>query len=154
MVDESKKIGTFGHGFTYTAHPVGCAVALKTLEIYQREKIVEHVRKVAPVFKTRLDKLAEHPLVGEARGVGLLGALELVADKKTKRVFDPKKMVGATCVNYLQELGLINRAMGDSVAFCPPLIITTEEIHEMFDMVEVALNQTEEWVRKENLRHQ
>ena len=147
MVDESKKIGTFGHGFTYTAHPVGCAVALKTLEIYQREKIVEHVRKVAPVFKTRLDKLAEHPLVGEARGVGLIGALELVADKKTKRAFDSKKMVGATCVNFLQELGLINRAMGDSVAFCPPLIITTEEIHEMFDMVEVALNQTEEWVR-------
>ena len=63
-------------------------------------------------------------------------------------------MVGATCVNYLQELGFINRAMGDSVAFCPPLIITTEEIHEMFDMVDVALNQTEEWVRKENLRHQ
>ena len=154
MVDESKKIGTFGHGFTYTAHPVGCAVALKTLEIYQREKIVEHVRKVAPVFKTRLDKLAEHPLVGEARGVGLIGALELVADKKTKRAFDPKKMVGATCVNYLQELGLINRAMGDSVAFCPPLIITTEEIHEMFDMVAAALDQTEAWVRKENLRHQ
>ncbi len=152
MVDESKKIGTFGHGFTYTAHPVGCAVALKTIEIYQRDKIVEHVRKVAPVFKARLDKLAEHPLVGEARGVGLIGALELVADKKTRRAFDPKKMVGATCVNFLQELGLINRSMGDSVAFCPPLIITAEEIHEMFDMVGAALDQTEAWVRKENLR--
>ena len=153
MVDESKKIGTFGHGFTYTAHPVGCAVALKTLEIYQREKIIEHVRKVAPVFKSRLDRLAEHPLVGEARGVGLIGALELVADKKTRRAFDPKKTVGATCVNFLQGLGLINRAMGDLIAFCPPLIITTEEIHEMFDIVEAALDQTEEWVRRENLRN-
>ena len=69
-------IGTFGHGFTYTAHPVGCAVALKTIEIYQRDRIVEHVRKVAPVFQARLDKLAEHPLVGEARGVGLIGGLD------------------------------------------------------------------------------
>ncbi len=152
MVEESKKIGTFGHGYTYTAHPVGCAVALKAIEIYERDKIVEHVRKVAPVFTGRLKKLGEHPLVGEARGVGLLGALEVVADKTTKRAFDPKKAVGARCVEFLQELGLINRAMGDSVAFCPPLIITSDEVHEMFDMVEVALDKTEAWVRKEGLR--
>ncbi len=152
MVEESKKIGTFGHGYTYTAHPVGCAVALKAIEIYERDKIVEHVKKVAPVFTGRLQKLGEHPLVGEARGVGLIGALELVADKKSKRAFDPKKAVGGTCVEFLQELGLINRSMGDSVAFCPPLIITTDEIHEMFDMVEAALDKTEAWVRKEDLR--
>ncbi|MBC8036590.1 MAG: aminotransferase class III-fold pyridoxal phosphate-dependent enzyme [Rhizobiales bacterium] len=152
MVDESKKIGTFGHGYTYTAHPVGCAVALKTIEIYERDKIVEHVRKVAPVFQSRLRKLAEHPLVGEARGVGLIGALELVADKTTKRAFDPKKAVAATCVNFLQELGVINRAMGDSVAFCPPLIITADEIHELFDIVEVALDKTEALVAKDGLR--
>ncbi len=153
MLDESRKIGTFGHGFTYTAHPVGCAVALKTIEIYEREKIVEHVKMVAPVFMARLRKLEEHPLVGEARGVGLMGALELVADKKTKRAFDPKKGVGATCVGYLQELGLINRCMIDSLVFCPPLIITEDEVQEMFDMVETALDQTEAWVRKEGLRN-
>ena len=153
MVDESKKIGSFGHGFTYTAHPVGCAVALKTIEIYQRDKIVEHVRKVAPVFQNRLNKLAEHPLVGEARGVGLMGAVELVADTKTRRAFDPKKAVGAACVDFLQELGVINRSMGDSVALCPPLIITADEIHEMFDIVEAALDKTEAWVRKEGLRN-
>ncbi len=152
MVDESKKIGTFGHGYTYTAHPVGCAVALKTIEIYERDRIVEHVRKVAPVFLDRLKKLADHPLVGEARGVGLIGALELVADKKTRRPFDLKKAVGATCVNFLQELGVINRAMADNVAFCPPLIITVEEIHELFDIVEIALDKTEAWVTKESLR--
>ncbi len=152
MVEESKKIGIFGHGYTYTAHPVGCAVALKTIEIYERDKIVAHVQKVAPVFLNRLRKLGEHPLVGEARGVGLIGALDVVADKKTKRAFDPKKAVGATCVNFLQELGLINRAMGDAIAFCPPLIITTDEIHEMFDMVEAGLDKTESWVAKEGLR--
>jgi 4-aminobutyrate---pyruvate transaminase len=152
MLDESRKIGTFGHGYTYTAHPVGCAVALKTIEIYERERIVEHVRKVAPVFQDRLRKLADHPLVGEARGVGLLGALELVADKKSKRAFDPKKSVGPTCVNFLQDLGVINRAMGDAVAFCPPLIITSDEIHELFDSVEIALDKTEDWVRKEGHR--
>ena len=152
MVDESKKIGTFGHGFTYTAHPVGCAVALKCIEIYQREKIIEHVQKVSTVFLARLNRLAQHPLVGEARGVGLIGALELVADKKTRKAFDPNKTVGATCVNFLAELGVINRAMGDSIAFCPPLIITAEQIHELFDIVEVALNRTEAWVAAESLR--
>jgi 4-aminobutyrate---pyruvate transaminase len=152
MLDESRKIGTFGHGFTYTGHPVGCAVALKTLEIYQRDKIVEHVRKVAPVFQSRLCALADHPLVGEARGIGLIGALELVANKTTKRAFDPKKGVGMHAVNVLTELGLINRAMGDSVAFCPPLIITEDQINEMFDIVAMALDRTDEHVRKESLR--
>jgi 4-aminobutyrate---pyruvate transaminase len=152
MVDESKKIGTFGHGFTYTAHPVGCAVALKAIEIYQRDRIIEHVRKVAPVFQERLNALADHPLVGEARGIGLIGALELVADKKSKRAFDPKKAVGPTAVNFLAGLGVINRAMGDSLAFCPPLIITEEQAHELFDLVAKALDMTEAWVRKENLR--
>jgi 4-aminobutyrate---pyruvate transaminase len=152
MVDESKKIGTFGHGFTYTAHPVGCAVALKAIEIYQRDRIIEHVRKVAPVFQERLNALADHPLVGEARGIGLIGALELVADKKSKRAFDPKKAVGPTAVNFLAELGVINRVMGDSLAFCPPLIITEEQAHELFDLVAKALDMTEAWVRKENLR--
>ena len=154
MVDESKKIGTFGHGFTYTAHPVGCAVALKTHRNLSARQDRRACAESGACVQDAAGQAGEHPLVGEARGVGLIGALELVADKKTKRAFDPKKMVGATCVNFLQELGLINRAMGDSVAFCPPLIITTEEIHEMFDMVEVALDQTEAWVRKENLRHQ
>lgn len=152
MLDESRKIGTFGHGFTYTAHPVGCAVALKTLEIYERDKIVDHVRAVAAVFQSRLQALADHPLVGEARGIGLIGALELVADKKTKRAFDPKKAVGMHAVNVLTELGLINRAMGDSLAFCPPLIISEDQINEMFDIVAVALDRTEAHVRKEGLR--
>jgi 4-aminobutyrate---pyruvate transaminase len=152
MLDESRKIGTFGHGFTYTAHPVGCAVALKTIEIYEREKTVDHVRKVAPRFEGHIKRLAGHPLVGEGRAVGLIGALELVADKKTKRPFDPKKGVGAACADMLQELGLIVRSMGDSVAFCPPLVITEAEIDEMFAIVEQGLDRMEERVHKEELR--
>ena len=152
MLDESRKLGTFGHGYTYTAHPVGCAISLKTIEIYQRDKIMEHAAKMSPVFQMRLKKLADHPLVGEARGVGLIGAVELVADKATKRPFDPKKMVGAATVNALQEMGLIVRNIQDSVALCPPLIITTDEIHEMFDIFEKGLDAMEAWARKENAR--
>jgi len=152
MLDESRKLGTFGHGYTYTAHPVGCAISLKTIEIYQRDKIMEHAAKMSPVFQTRLNKLADHPMVGETRGVGLIGAVELVADKKTKRPFDPKKMVGAATVNALQEMGLITRNIQDSVALCPPLIITTDEIHEMFDIFEKGLDQMEAWAARENAR--
>ncbi|MGE3832315.1 MAG: aminotransferase, partial [Parvibaculaceae bacterium] len=94
MLDESRKLGTFGHGFTYTAHPVGCAVSLKAIEIYERTNIIAHVRKVAAVFERRIARLADHPLVGNARAKGLIGALELVADKDTKRAFDPKKTIG------------------------------------------------------------
>jgi len=85
------KLGVFAHGFTYSGHPVACAVANKTLEIYQRIDIVGHVRRVAPVFQMRLQALADHPLVGEARGVGLIGGLELVKDKRTKESFDSRR---------------------------------------------------------------
>ncbi|PZO01213.1 MAG: aspartate aminotransferase family protein [Hyphomicrobiales bacterium] len=151
LVDQSRKIGTFGHGNTYAGHPVGCAIAVKTLEIYQRDKIVEHVRSVEPTFLKRLHKLAEHPLVGEARGVGLIGAVELVKDKLTKAAFEAKKGVGAKSVVFAQEEGLILRAMGDRVAFCPPMIITEAELEEMFDRYERALNKTLNWAKAEGL---
>lgn len=153
MLDESRKLGTFGHGFTYTAHPVGCAVALKTIEIYERDKTIDHVRKVAPTFEKRIGQFADHPLVGEVRAKGLIGAVELVADKKTKRAFEPKKGVGAIAADILQENGLIVRPMGDSIAFCPPLIISEAEINEMFDIVAKGLRILEERVLKENLRN-
>jgi 4-aminobutyrate--pyruvate transaminase len=125
---------------------------VKTLEIYQRERIVERVRQVSPRFLARLTKLMEHPLVGEARGVGLIGGLELVADKATKRAFDAKKAVAAKSVHFAQEEGVILRAMGgDRVAFCPPLIISEAEIDEMFDRYERALAKTLDWVKAEGL---
>ena len=87
---ESAKLGAFGHGFTYGGHPLGCAVGAKAIEIYQKRDIIGHVQKLAPQFEARLAKLADHPLVGEARGKGLIGGVELVADKATKRPFDAK----------------------------------------------------------------
>lgn len=152
MVAESRKLGTFAHGFTYGGHPVPAAVAVKTLEIYEKRNMLAHVRGVVPKFQARLRRLADHPLVGEARGVGLIGAVELVADKKTRRPFDPTKGVGLHCMFSSQDHGLIHRAMQDTLGFCPPLIIDEAGVDEMFDRFEKALDDTEAWVSKEKLR--
>jgi 4-aminobutyrate---pyruvate transaminase len=152
MLGQSEKIGVFGHGYTYTAHPVGCAVALKAIEIYERERLFEHARKVAKVFEARFRQLADHPLVGEVRCMGLIGAAELVADKKTRRPFNPKKLVGPRTANAMQQNGLITRAVGDAVALCPPLIITEDQIHEVFDIYARTLDEAEVWVRSDDLR--
>ena len=150
LVEASGKHGVFAHGFTYSGHPLACAVALKTIEIYERIKIVEHVRRVAPIFLLRLRALADHPLVGEARGVGLIGGLELVKDKRSKQSFDAKLGVGAKAARLAEEEGVLCRAVGgDTVALCPPLIIDGAEINAMFDCVTRALDRTESWARKE-----
>jgi 4-aminobutyrate---pyruvate transaminase len=149
---ESGRIGTFGHGFTYTGHPVASAVALKTIEIYQSRDIVGHVREVAPLFLKRLKALEDHPLVGEAVGVGLIGAVELVADKKTKKNFDPTKQVAATVNAFALEEGLIVRPLlSDRIAFCPPLVIDEAELGELFDRFERALAKGLDWATREKL---
>jgi 4-aminobutyrate---pyruvate transaminase len=152
MLDESRKIGTFGHGNTYAGHPVAAAVANKTLEIYARDNIVGHVQTLTPLFQRRLRALIDHPLVGEARGVGLVGGLEVVADKSTKRSFLPKQGVAPKVVFFGQQEGVIVRAIGDTISICPPLIITAAETDEMFDRITRAFDKTEDWVRKEGLR--
>ena len=151
MLDQSRKIGVFAHGFTYSGHPVAAAVALKVLEIYERDDIIGQVGAKIPVFQERLRRLADHPLVGEARGLGLVGAVELVADQAARQSFDPKRMVPAQCVKFAQDEDLIVRNLPDTVAMCPPLIITVEEIHELFDRLERALDKTAAWVRSEGL---
>ena len=152
MRAQSRKIGTFGHGTTYSGHPVACAVALKTIEIYKRERIVEGVAAKAPHFQARLSRLAEHPIVGEARGLGLIGGLEIVADKASRRQYEPKAGVAARCVAFAQAEGLIVRfLMGDRIAVCPPLIITADEIDALFDRLARALDRTAEWIRAEGL---
>ena len=152
-VDESAKIGTFAHGFTYSGHPVPAAVAIRTLELYEERNIVGHVQKVAPHFQSRLRQFAEHPLVGDTRGVGLIGAIELVAEKTTKRAFLPTQGVGAHTASACEREGLIIRALADSIGFCPPLIITEAEIDEMFDRFARALDATAQWVDKGGLRN-
>ena len=152
LLTESRKIGTFGHGFTYSGHPVAAAVALKTLEIYARDRIIAGVAAKAPQFQARLAALGQHPLVGEARGLGLVAALELVADKRTKRSFEPKKGVAARCVRFAEEQGLIVRfVLGDAITISPPLVITPQEIDELFDRLGVALDRTLDWAKREQL---
>jgi 4-aminobutyrate---pyruvate transaminase len=151
MLVESRKIGTFGHGFTYSGHPVAAAVALKTLEIYTRERIVDAVAAKMPRFQSRLRALGEHPLIGEARGLGLVGAIEFVADKRTKQVFDPKAGVSGRCAQYAQEEGLIVRALADAITLCPPLVITVPQIDELFDRLTRALDRTLDWATREKL---
>jgi 4-aminobutyrate--pyruvate transaminase len=142
LVIESEKIGTFGHGFTYGGHPVPCAVALRALQIYEDDRIVDHVRAVAPKLQNGLRALAAHPLVGEARGIGLIGALELVRDKSSKDSFPPAALMGAKAAAAAQRHGLITRAMGDTLAFSPPLIIDPGQIGALLGAVERALDDT------------
>ncbi len=150
LVGQSEKLGGFGHGTTYSGHPVACAVAIKTIEIYKRDRIIEGAAEKAPHFQRRLSALVEHDIVGEAKGIGLIGGLEIVADKASRRQYDPKAGVAARCVAFAQEEGLIVRFLaGDRVAVCPPLIITASEIDTLFDRLTRALDRTRDWIRSE-----
>jgi 4-aminobutyrate---pyruvate transaminase len=151
FVDAADEWGPFGHGFTYSGHPVACAVGLKTLEIYERDRLFEHVARLAPQFQERLQRYREHPLVGEVRGIGLIGAVELVADKRSKRAFEPAGKVGAECLNQCHANGLICRAIGDVMAFCPPLVITSGQVDELFDKFDRALAATLAWANGQGL---
>lgn len=141
LVEGSRRYGTFGHGFTYSGHPVATAVALACQRIYETDDTGAHVRKVIPRFQKRLAALAGHPLVGEARGVGLVGAVELSADKAARQGFPTARKVGAWVANAALGNGLIVRALvNDTIAICPPLIITEDQIDELFDRLTVALD--------------
>jgi 4-aminobutyrate--pyruvate transaminase len=149
--EHTGKLGSFAHGFTYSGHPVSAAVALETLKIYEERDIVGQVRAQAPGFAKGIQRFKDHPLVGETRSVGLIGAVELVRDKQTKEIFDPKLGVPAYCVKRAQEHGLIIRAIVNSIAFCPPLVSTGEEIAEMYRRFGLALDETLAWVKEQGL---
>ncbi len=141
LVEGSRKFGIFGTGFTYSGHPVPAAVALETQRIYEQDNIGDHVKKVSARFQERLHGFGDHPLVGETRGLGLIGAVEMVEDKAAKKNFDPARKIGPWVMNRAAEHGLIVRALiNDTIAFCPPLIITEEQIDDMFDAFAMALD--------------
>ncbi len=143
IAGKTAEIGTFGHGFTYSGHPVSAAVAIETLKIYDEMDLVARVREVAPHMQARLAGFREHPLAGEVAGIGLLGVFELVRDHSTREPFDPARRAGIKLVEAAQERGLILRALGDRVAFCPPLIITPAKgLDELFDKFSLALEDT------------
>ena len=151
IADNTAKIGTFGHGFTYSGHPVPAAVAIETLKIYEERDIVARTRQLAPRLQDGLRRFADHPLVGEVRGLGLIAAVELVADRATKAPFDPPGKVGGALTARAQEHGLILRNLVDTIAFCPPLIITEEQIDQMLERFGRALDETAAWVGEEGL---
>ncbi|MCQ4304788.1 aspartate aminotransferase family protein [Stutzerimonas frequens] len=139
--------GEFYHGFTYSGHPVAAAVALENIRILRKEKIVERVKtKTAPYLQSRWQELVEHPLVGEARGVGLLGALELVKNKKTRERFVDAD-VGMRCREHCFRNGLVMRAVGDTMIISPPLVISEEQIDELIGKVRLCLDATAKDVR-------
>ena len=134
--------GDFNHGFTYSGHPVAAAVGLENLRILRDEKIVEKVREeTAPYLQKRLRELNDHPLVGEVRGLGMLGAIELVKDKATRTRYEGKA-VGMICRQFCFDNGLIMRAVGDTMIIAPPLVISREEIDELLEKARKCLDLT------------
>ena len=143
-------IGEFYHGFTYSGHPVACAVALANLDIIEREGLVARAEKMGEVLREKLrDALADHPMVGEIRGIGLIGAIELTADKRTRKFFEKSGRVGTICRDHCIENGLIMRAVRDSLVFSPPLIISHDEIDTMVALAQKSIDQTYQKVKNE-----
>jgi putrescine aminotransferase len=133
----------FNHGYTFSGHPVACAVALKNLEIMEREKLVQRVNEVgAPALAKVFEKFKDHPLVGEVRTVGMLGAIELVADKRTRRRFDNPGRVGLICRDHFFREGFIMRAVFDTMVCAPPLIWGEEQFAEAERVIRKALDLT------------
>ncbi|OZI32881.1 aspartate aminotransferase family protein [Bordetella genomosp. 1] len=127
----SGKLGTFGHGYTASGHPVATAVALENLKIIDERGLIAHAAEMGELLHQELNALAGHPLVGEVRGTGLIAGVELVADKATRAPFDPLGKAGAFAYERAHDHGLIVRGIQDTVAFCPPLIITASQVRDM-----------------------
>ena len=140
LLAAAEEFEEFPHGFTTAGHPVGCAVALKAIEVIIDEGVLDNVVLVSPYFQERLRAFAAHPHVGEARGVGLMGALELVRDKASKAPFPPDRPVNEQIANVALENGLICRPIGQAIVLAPPFIITRDQIDELFDKLETTLD--------------
>ena len=119
IVDATNTSGVFGHGFTYTGHPVSAAVALRNLQLMEEHDIFNHASQMGKIFQSRIRQYSNHPLVGDARGCGLIGAIELVKNRNTKEQFDPSHCVGDFCTHKCREYGLILRPLRDTIAFLP-----------------------------------
>lgn len=150
--DFSSINNVFGHGYTYSGHPVAAAVALETIKIFKDENIIGHVKEISEKFNTKIEQLNVHSIVGNARSIGLIGAIELVQNKNNKTYFDPKIGIGSRIVKNAQNNGLIVRALqGDIVALCPPLIINSKEVDILFNKFNKSIKDTEVELNTERL---
>jgi 4-aminobutyrate--pyruvate transaminase len=146
IAEASDRLGMFGHGYTYSGHPVSAAVAIETLKIYEEMDLLGRVRASSPLMQAGINSFADHPLVGEISGVGMLAVAEMVANKDTNEAFDPALKVGPYLLARAQAHGLIIRALGDRIGFSPPLVITGDEISDMYGRFALALDDTRKWV--------
>jgi 4-aminobutyrate--pyruvate transaminase len=142
IADNSAKIGTFGHGYTTSGHPLATAVALENLKIIEERDLMGQAARVGAYMQQELRKLAAHPLVGEVRGEGLIAGIELVEDKASKRPFEAQLKVGAKAFGLGHQNGLVVRAIGDTLALCPPMIITEAQVREMISRLAKTLDDT------------
>tara|TARA_Y100001947_G_scaffold123200_1_gene107654 strand:- start:201 stop:1577 length:1377 start_codon:yes stop_codon:yes gene_type:complete len=141
IADGPNKAAVVGHGQTYSAHPVSAAVALEVIKIYE-ESMLAHAQTVAPYFEAKLQACMAHPLVGDARSIGLLGAIELVADKATKRQFDPALKLNETIADIAWKHKLIFRAFGDNIlGFAPALCFTESDFDALFERLQLTLDE-------------
>jgi putrescine aminotransferase len=146
------KGGEFNHGYTYSGHPVACAVGLANLELMEREDLPRKVREdLAPYLAKRFAEIAEHPLVGLAETCGFVAGLVLVKDKASKAMYDPDLAVGMMCRAHCFRNGLIMRAVGDRMIIAPPLVMTREQIDEMVALIQRCLDDTLTELRQKGL---
>ena len=137
--DQANELGIFGHGYTYSAHPVCAAAALKTQQLMVERDIIGNVRNQSKLFHDRINKIKSNNwFLNNSRSVGLIGAVEFGYEGSKK--FDVKEKIAAKCAKIIQENGVILRALpGDIIGFCPPLIINQSQLNEMFDKIEEAI---------------
>jgi len=141
--------GEFAHGFTYSGHPAACAVALKNIELIKKENILDSVKhSIAPYLRDKWLSLGDHPIVGEARIEGLMGAIELTNDKAKRSRFPSDFNTGSLCRDISIKNGLVMRAVADSMIIAPPLVINHEQIDELVDKARTTLDETQEAVQK------
>jgi 4-aminobutyrate--pyruvate transaminase len=145
LVEMSARNDTFGHGFTYGGHPVCAAVALEALHIYEELQIAQRVRNIADYFRRRLTSLVQHPLVGDVRTIGLLGALEIVRCKETREGFEPSSGIMSHFGKQMQQHGVITRWGARAVNVCPPLLISEAQIDDLVMRLRSALDDTWAW---------
>jgi putrescine aminotransferase len=143
VADVLGSMGDFAHGFTYSGHPVACAVAMENIRIMKEEKLVDRVKnETGPYLAKKMQEMLDHPLVGEVRNLGLMGAIELVKDKKTRKTFEPVGDTGTICRDHCFQLGLVMRATRDTMLISPPLTWTKDDVDEWAGLTKKALDLT------------